>query len=189
MFRQVRAVLRALAILGHNTPAAVIAEVSGRPWVAVADAMSGARDAGLLVADVAHLTFRHDLVRNAIYQDIPAPARRLLHRQALEALRITDADPADIADHLHRCAEPGDSAIAQELLVAALHTIQARSTIIGAAITVVGPLPDLLGQLAAAYVREGATTEAVAALETLLADDRAVPANAWTHVAPCWPCS
>ena len=45
------------------------------------------------------VVFRHQLVHDAIYQDVPAPARRLLHREAATVLTAAGADRLDVADH------------------------------------------------------------------------------------------
>ena len=52
--------------------------------------------------------FRHQLVHDAIYQHMPPPARRLLHREAAVALMAAGADRLDVADHLMLGAERGD---------------------------------------------------------------------------------
>ena len=52
--------------------------------------------------------FRHQLVHDAIYQHVPPPARRLLHREAAVALMAAGADRLDVADHLMLGAERGD---------------------------------------------------------------------------------
>ena len=54
------------------------------------------------------MVFRHQLVHDAIYQHVPAPARRLLHREAAVALMATGADRLDVAGHLMLGAERGD---------------------------------------------------------------------------------
>ena len=52
--------------------------------------------------------FRHQLVHDAIYQHVPPPARRLLHREAAVALMAAGADRLDVADQLMLGAERGD---------------------------------------------------------------------------------
>jgi hypothetical protein len=47
-------------------------------------------------------------VHDAIYQHVPLPARRLLHREAAVALMAAGADRLDVADHLMLGAERGD---------------------------------------------------------------------------------
>ncbi len=52
--------------------------------------------------------FRHQVVHDAIYQNVPAPSRRLLHREAAIALTDAGARRLDVANHLMLGAERGD---------------------------------------------------------------------------------
>lgn len=54
---------------------------------------------GLLDVDLAKVSFRHELARNAVLASIPVAARRRLHAEILETLIVTDADPAEIVHH------------------------------------------------------------------------------------------
>ena len=81
---------------------AVAAEVAGQ--------LSEAFDAQLLDEVDERVVFRHQLVHDAIYQHVPPPARRLLHREAAVALMAAGADRLDVADHLMLGAERGDEA-------------------------------------------------------------------------------
>ena len=69
---------------------------------------SDAFDAQLLDEADDRVVFRHQLVHDAIYQHVPPPARRLLHREAAVALMAAGADRLDVADHLMLGAERGD---------------------------------------------------------------------------------
>ena len=57
-----------------------------RPPTEVVGSSSDAFDAQLLDEADDRVVFRHQLVHDAIYQHVPAPARRLLHREAAVAL-------------------------------------------------------------------------------------------------------
>jgi DNA-binding SARP family transcriptional activator/tetratricopeptide (TPR) repeat protein len=78
-----------------QTAAAVLPDIETRAY-AVLDA---ALAAGVLVLDGSQYRFRHDLVRQALVDQI-APHRRLkIHRQAAQRLAELDAAPALIAQH------------------------------------------------------------------------------------------
>jgi DNA-binding CsgD family transcriptional regulator len=58
------------------------------------------RAAGLITEEGdGNAAFRHPLVREALYEDVPWLRRRALHRQLAEALAAKDADPAEVATH------------------------------------------------------------------------------------------
>ena len=54
------------------------------------------------------LTFRHDLLRQAVRDTLPASALRALQRQAVDVQLETGAQPAEVAAQLAACAVPGD---------------------------------------------------------------------------------
>lgn len=73
---------------------------------AVAMALMRARDADLVAVDAAGYRFRHDLLREAVYDDIPPGRRRELHRSVAELLTARgDTDPAVLARHWHLAGE------------------------------------------------------------------------------------
>src|SRR5262249_32689378 len=55
------------------------------------------------------LGFRHDLIRDAISQALPASVRGALHREAGQRLAAAGAPAAQVAEHLARGAHPGDA--------------------------------------------------------------------------------
>lgn len=71
--------------------------------------------AELLTEDAGLLVFRHDLIREAVRDTLPASARRSLQRQAVDVLLATGAVPGDVAVQLAASAEPGDAAAVQTL--------------------------------------------------------------------------
>jgi len=76
-------------------------------------ALGPAVEAGLLELD-ARVTFRHPLLRSAIYRAASAEARRAAHR-ALGAATDGAADPDRRASHLARAAVAFDEDVAGEL--------------------------------------------------------------------------
>lgn len=81
--------------------------------------------AELLAEDDGFLVFRHDLIREAVRDALPATARQSLRRQAVDVLLANGAMPVDVATQLAASAEPGDAA--------ALRTLRDASRAIAAA--------------------------------------------------------
>jgi len=106
--RPVLELLRVTAVLGDAVSLRDVAAVVRRPPADVAAQLSEAYDAQLLGEVDERVVFRHQLVHDVIYQQVPAPARRLLHREAAVALMAAGADPLAVADHLVLGAERGD---------------------------------------------------------------------------------
>jgi DNA-binding CsgD family transcriptional regulator len=63
--------------------------------------------AGLLEREGARLRFRHPLLQEAAYQDVPPKRRRAIHEQLAEALASSGAYPVErVAGHLERAGHP-----------------------------------------------------------------------------------
>ena len=80
---------------------------------------------GLLTSDASRLAFRHALLRQAVYDEIAAPRRRVLHRQWAQ----TAGRPDEIARHLRLA---GDDLDAVPHLVAAAADARAVAALIEA---------------------------------------------------------
>jgi DNA-binding CsgD family transcriptional regulator len=104
--------LRVVAI-AETCDELVVAETLRLDTGAVNLALQQARDTDLIVLDAAGYRFRHDLLREAVYDDIPPGRRRELHRRvaALLASRA-DANPAVLAMHWHLAGQREQAAIA-----------------------------------------------------------------------------
>jgi DNA-binding CsgD family transcriptional regulator len=100
--------LEVTAVLGDAVSLRDVAAVAGKPPTEVVAQLGAAFDARLLDEAGDRVVFRHQLVHDAIYQHVPAPVRRLLHREAAVALMATGANVLDVADHLVLGAERGD---------------------------------------------------------------------------------
>ncbi|MGH8839288.1 MAG: ATP-binding protein, partial [Jiangellaceae bacterium] len=100
--------LQVAAVLGDAVSLRDVAAVARRTPADVAGLLGEAFDAQLLEEVDERVVFRHQLVHDAVYQHVPAPARRLLHREAAVALMAAGADRLDVADHLMLGAERGD---------------------------------------------------------------------------------
>jgi DNA-binding CsgD family transcriptional regulator/tetratricopeptide (TPR) repeat protein len=90
----VREVLQAAALLGVDFAVPDLATVLGRGVADLIPAVDGARAAGVLAESGNGLSFRHPLIRAALYDGMPAPVRAAWHRDAGRALAQAGA-PAD----------------------------------------------------------------------------------------------
>ena len=77
---------------------------------------------GVLEPSDARLRFRHDLIREAIYQDLPGDARAALHLEAGRRLARAHAPALQVAEHVGLGAQPGDVEAVEWLHTAALET-------------------------------------------------------------------
>lgn len=71
--------------------------------------------ADLLAESGGLLGYRHDLIRDAVRDTLPASALRSLQRQAADALLRAGAPPVEVATQLAESAEPGDLAAVRTL--------------------------------------------------------------------------
>ena len=75
-------------------------------------------EADLFVDDGDRLTFRHDLIREAVRAGMPNSVRRGLDRQAADVLIARGALPTEVAFQLAESAEPGDDVAIETVLKA-----------------------------------------------------------------------
>jgi DNA-binding CsgD family transcriptional regulator/tetratricopeptide (TPR) repeat protein len=173
--------LQVTAVLGDAVSLRDVAAVARRPPAEVVAQLGDAFDAQLLDEADDRVVFRHQLVHDAIYQHMPPPARRLLHREAAVALMAAGADRLDVADHLMLGAERGDvqavawlreagrEASAQAPLVAA-ELIRRAETLLPAG----HRDADLVSaEVVQALLRAGKVAEASARAEVVLARQHA----------------
>jgi DNA-binding CsgD family transcriptional regulator len=111
--------LRVAAVLGDAVSLHDLAAVARLPQTEVAVRLGPAYDAQLLNDGDDQVSFRHQLVHDAIHGHIPNPVRRALHREAAVALMAAGAEPLDMADHVVLGAERGDEEAVGWLLAAA----------------------------------------------------------------------
>ena len=101
--------LRAASVLGSGFSLTDLATITGRPSLDLSVALEKAIRASVLEDDGIRLRFRHDLIRDSIYQDLPASVRRGLHREAGQRLAQAGAPALQVAEHLARGATSGDA--------------------------------------------------------------------------------
>ncbi len=101
-------VLRLAAVLGMSFTVAELGVVSGRRAIDLQRPLHAALVAGILREDEVRLAFVHDLVRLALYKDIPLAVRVGLHRDVAVALAAAGAPALQVGEHFLRSAAPGD---------------------------------------------------------------------------------
>jgi DNA-binding CsgD family transcriptional regulator len=103
------ALLRFGSVLGTEFSVQALAAMSNRPLADSVPAFKEAADARVLGESGSRMVFRHDLIREAIYQELPRPLRMGLHREAAQALSAVGAPSVEVAKHLFVGATPGDA--------------------------------------------------------------------------------
>ena len=96
----VREVLQAAALLGVDFAVPDLATVLSRSVADLIPALDGARAAGVLTESGTGLSFRHPLIRAALYDGMPAPVRAAWHRDAGRALAQAGAPVDRVARQL-----------------------------------------------------------------------------------------
>ncbi len=106
-----------------NTAAVIGARIDGDMLLGMVgpalDEIEECVNSGLLRPDGDQLAFRHQLARDAIYEAIIPPRRRLLHGRALAQLREFPDRQQHLATLAHHAELAGDRAATLELAVAA----------------------------------------------------------------------
>ncbi len=97
-----REVLRAAALLGVEFAITDLTAVLGRTVAALVPALDEARATGVLTDSGSGLAFRHPLIREALYAEMPASVRAAWHRDAGHALASAGAAPDRVARQLLR---------------------------------------------------------------------------------------
>ncbi len=113
-----RAAARAVAILGDGASLPIVAELTGLPQTAVAEAMGSLARAEVLRPEYP-LDFVHPLVRDAVYNDIPLGTREMQHEQAARILTAAGASPEQVAAQLLKSPPRGGQQAVRTLLTAA----------------------------------------------------------------------
>ncbi|HEX3426008.1 MAG TPA: AAA family ATPase [Acidimicrobiales bacterium] len=112
-------VVRMASMLGSRFRVQDLAVALGRTVVSLAPSVRHARQSGVLADDEERMAFRHDLIREALYEDIPRGLRMGLHRDIALALGAAGAPAVQVAEHFVRGATVGDPVAAEWVLRAA----------------------------------------------------------------------
>jgi DNA-binding CsgD family transcriptional regulator len=114
-----RQVVTAGAVLSRRFSFAELSSMLAVPPAALVGPVNELVHADLVVEAGDRLSLRHELIRDAIRDSLPASARRALERQAVDVLLAEGALPAEVATQLMNSAEPGDDQAVRTLLTAA----------------------------------------------------------------------
>ncbi|MGP4012027.1 helix-turn-helix transcriptional regulator [Streptomyces sp. 4N124] len=96
------------SVLGREFDLGTAARMLGRHVGSLLSGVEAALNAGLLSADGPRLAFRHDLIRQAVHENLPLAVRTALHREAADSLRVVGARSAEVAWHVVMSGGPVD---------------------------------------------------------------------------------
>lgn len=108
MPRETMSRLMVAAVLGEPFSLEDLAIITGEDGVTVYEALRPAVEGDFLHAVDDRFDFRHDVVREALYLDLPVPARRAFHLKVARALAGSGALASRVARHFALGAEIGD---------------------------------------------------------------------------------
>ncbi|HEV7863794.1 MAG TPA: AAA family ATPase, partial [Acidimicrobiia bacterium] len=169
--------LQVAAVLGSTFSASHLCRLAGLAAVEVGTRLRPALSRGVLIDAGQQFAFRHDVMREALYLDVPEPLRRRLHLEAADALTAGGAPAEEVAKHLLRGASPDDPEAVVMLADAAARLVpRAPSLAADVLQRAVELAPDrpvrqrLVGQRAEALWRSGRLPEAEVACRSLLAE-------------------
>jgi DNA-binding CsgD family transcriptional regulator len=95
-----REILPVAAVLGPGFTVAELSAVLATPALELIGVVQEAVAAGVLTAESDRLVFRHEVIRQALEEGLPASARNALHLQAGQALAAAGAPVERAAQHL-----------------------------------------------------------------------------------------
>jgi DNA-binding CsgD family transcriptional regulator len=121
--RQGRHLVATATVLGPSFRLEDAAEMLGETPTALLPTVDEAMDAGIITAAENAFSFRHPILRRAVGELIPQPARQAVHRQYAEILLRRGESAALAADHLFQAAHSGDPASLANLDKAAAETL------------------------------------------------------------------
>jgi DNA-binding CsgD family transcriptional regulator/tetratricopeptide (TPR) repeat protein len=101
--------LRTAALLGGRFAVTDLAAVLGRPGSDLSASLQEAVRAGIVDGSGAELSFRHPLIRQALYESMPEALRAALHAEAARELAAAGADPLRVAQQLSAANRPDAS--------------------------------------------------------------------------------
>jgi len=172
--------LQTASILGSAFSLTDLATVADRTALGLVAALTEAIRTGVLRDDGAQLRFSHDLIRDAIYQDLPGSMRQALHREAGQRLAHARAPAPQVAEHLARGAAPGDGEaitwLTRAAREAAATSPHAAADLMERAIKLTGPADpsreQLLAEQASSLMWAGRVAEAEQICRDLLGRTR-----------------
>jgi DNA-binding CsgD family transcriptional regulator len=180
-----QALVRAAALAGLPADEALLRRMSGLRSDRAASGLAEALSAGLLIeAGGSRFSLRHELARQAVEQDLPAPLARRLHLRAARALEEERPKPLARLVHHYRAAGRTKEWIRYAEAVsdraASLHDEATACRFLREALRVPAVPPVRRGKLAVKFLiqafNSGAEQDAADVVRPLLDDDRLAPA-------------
>jgi DNA-binding CsgD family transcriptional regulator len=123
--------LQFASVLGSTFSITDLAAVVDRSPASLLRHLRAASQAGILSGASRLMSFRHDLIREALYREMPLAFRHSLHLAAANALLEAGLPAEEVAEHVVRGAAPGDLE-AVEWLRSAARQASSRSPAIAA---------------------------------------------------------
>jgi DNA-binding CsgD family transcriptional regulator len=123
---QTAQILRTAALLGGKFTVTDLAVLLRRPVSELAAGLQEAVAARILVGSGSELAFRHQLIRQALYESMPAALRTALHAEAARELAATGTDALSVAQQLFAAKQPGE-AWARAWLIQTAPTLTTRA--------------------------------------------------------------
>jgi DNA-binding CsgD family transcriptional regulator len=118
--------VRLAAVYGEPLPLDEAVDLlDGASARAVAEAADEAIEAGMLSRERGAVLFRHGLVRESVYADLPERTRQFIHLTCARHLRDSGYDALAVASHAREAITPGDEAVALLLADAASDAVTA----------------------------------------------------------------
>ncbi|MEA2971851.1 MAG: hypothetical protein QOG82_309 [Actinomycetota bacterium] len=102
--------LRTASVLGSTWTVRDLGLVAGQSPMALAPALREAMAAGVLLEEGPRMAFRHDLLREALYEDVPRSLRMGMHLHVAQTLAGAGSSALEVAEHYVRGAARGDAA-------------------------------------------------------------------------------
>lgn len=103
------ALLRWLALSGGEWSVSTVEALATLAQVPTDAALDRALEAGVLVFAGGRYRFRHELVRQALLDQVPPHHRQKMHREVAAQLADMDSVPANVARHWLEGGRPGDA--------------------------------------------------------------------------------
>jgi len=186
----VGALLQEGTVLGSSFSLTDLATITDSSALELSVALADAVRAGVVEDDGPRLRFRHDLIRDAVYEDLPRGVRLGLHREAGQRLAAAGASALQVAEHLARAAAPGDAEAIQWLTQAAREAVATSpagaASLLARAIGLMDPADPgrdtLLAEQAGILTWAGRQAEAEAICRALLSRDHDPAVTAGTRM-------
>jgi DNA-binding NarL/FixJ family response regulator len=109
MSEPARDLVQTASVLSRRFTVEQLALVLGHPAPSLRAPLEEVVESGLVVAQGTVLSFRHDLLREAVQSAVPAPIRLATQRRAVAVMLEHDAPAPEIATLLLDVARPGDA--------------------------------------------------------------------------------